>query len=149
MPNTLPIPGIFPSKREKYPGSQEAIRDPHRTQIRKQTLPQESEIHLNLLRYLDTHPQVSQRELADHLGVSLGKTNYCLKALIEKGWVKANNFKNSNNKAAYAYLLTPKGIERKAQITVRYLRSKINEFEQLKSEIEQLESEIKGGYTND
>jgi EPS-associated MarR family transcriptional regulator len=74
--------------------------------------------------------------------VSVGKINYCLKALIEKGWVKANNFKNNKNKAAYAYLLTPKGIEQKAQITIRYLRTKMQEYESLKQEIDQLQTEV-------
>ena len=85
---------------------------------------------------------MTQRELATALGVSLGKVNYCLKALIEKGWVKANNFRNHNNKAAYAYLLTPKGLERKAQITVRFLKRKVEEYEALKQEIEQLQREV-------
>ncbi len=101
------------------------------------------EIHLKLLRYLEEHPQVSQRELAEHLGVSLGKANYCVNALIEKGQVKANNFKNSVNKRAYLYLLTPKGIEAKAQISVRFLQRKKEEYEALRAEIEQLHNELK------
>ena len=101
------------------------------------------EIHLRLLRYLEKHPQVSQRELAEYLGVSLGKANYCLKAVIEKGQVKARNFKNSNNKRAYLYLLTPKGIEAKAQISVRFLQRKMDEYEALHVEIEQLRNELK------
>ena len=76
--------------------------------------------------------------------MSLGKVNYCIKALVQKGWVKANNFKNNKNKAAYAYLLTPKGIEQKAKITMRYLNSKMAEYEALKQEIEQLKAETKG-----
>jgi len=100
------------------------------------------EIHLKVLRHLEGHPDVTQRELAHHLGVSLGKANYCLKALIDRGWVKANNFKNSNNKAAYAYLLTPRGIEEKAQITIRFLKCKMLEYEQLKAEIAELEREV-------
>ncbi len=100
------------------------------------------EIHLRLLRYLEEHPQVSQRELAEHLGVSLGKANYCLKALIEKGQVKARNFKNSTNKRAYLYLLTPKGIEAKAQISVSFLHRKMDEYEALHVEIEQLRNEL-------
>ena len=80
------------------------------------------ESHYRLLRLLDSSPNLSQRELARELGVSLGKVNYCVNALIEKGWVKARNFRNSNNKLAYAYLLTPRGIEQKAAITVYFLR---------------------------
>ena len=101
-----------------------------------------NDTHLKVLRHLEGNPEITQRELAKELGISLGKANYCLRALIEKGWVKANNFKNSNNKSAYAYLLTPTGIERKAQITTRYLRRKMEEYEALKREIEQLKAEV-------
>ncbi|MGK2925973.1 MAG: MarR family EPS-associated transcriptional regulator [Lysobacterales bacterium] len=108
-----------------------------------------SDTHLKVLRYLEDNPEITQRELARELGISLGKANYCLKALIEKGWVKANNFKNSNNKAAYAYLLTPTGIERKAQITARYLRRKMEEYEDLKQEIAQLQREMEAPNDDD
>ena len=85
---------------------------------------------------------MTQRELAEELGVSLGKANYCLKALIEKGLVKASNFKNSANKRAYLYNLTPKGIEAKAQISVKFLQRKMREYDLLRREIEQLQSEL-------
>ena len=100
------------------------------------------ETHLSLLRYLEEHPQVSQRELAEHLGVSLGKTNYCLRALVEKGLVKARNFKNNRNKRAYLYILTPKGLDVKARITARFLKRKVSEYERLKAEIATLEAEL-------
>ena len=103
---------------------------------------QTTETHLKVLRCIEEKPEITQRELAQELGVSLGKVNYCLKALIQRGWVKVNNFKNSNNKSAYAYLLTPKGIERKTKITARYLRSKIDEYETLRKEIEMLRREV-------
>ena len=103
---------------------------------------QTTETHLKVLRRIEANPEITQRELARELGISLGKTNYCLKALIQKGWIKANNFKNNKNKAAYAYLLTPKGIEQKAQITVRYLKKKVQEYESLKQEIADLQSEM-------
>ena len=74
------------------------------------------EIHLKVLREIEGNPEITQRELAQNLGVSLGKANYCLKALIDRGWVKAKNFTNSHNKTAYAYLLTPSGIEEKARM---------------------------------
>jgi len=106
------------------------------------------EIHLKVLRHLEAHPDVTQRELAQHLGISLGKANYCLKALIDKGWVKANNFKNSKNKAAYAYLLTPSGLEQKAKITLRFFAKKMQEYEQLKQEIKELEREVNGNGGN-
>lgn len=94
-----------------------------------------------LLKMLEDNPGLSQRELARRLGVSLGKTNYCLNALIEKGLVKINNFRNSDNKLAYAYLLTPRGIEEKARITVEFLRYKVQEYERLRQEIDELRRE--------
>lgn len=100
------------------------------------------DIHYRVLKIVHDQPQITQRELADELGVSLGKANYCLKALVEKGLVKANNFKNSNNKMAYAYLLTPKGIDAKARMTVSFLRRKMDEYEALKQEIDQLKAEL-------
>ncbi|MFC1605438.1 MarR family EPS-associated transcriptional regulator [Pseudomonadota bacterium] len=105
---------------------------------------QPTDIHLKVLRQIEGNPSITQRELAQELGVSLGKTNYCLKALIDRGWVKVNNFKNSSNKAAYAYLLTPSGIEEKAKITVRFLKQRIEDYEQLKREIAELEAEVNG-----
>ncbi len=104
--------------------------------------PSPQETHLKVLRHLEDNPNVTQRELAETLGVSLGKTNYCLKALINKGLVKAKNFKNSANKRAYLYILTPKGIETKTRISVRFLQRKMEEYEALKLEIEQLKSEL-------
>ena len=98
--------------------------------------------HYKLFKILETNPGISQRELAAELGVSLGKANYCIKALIDKGQVKANNFKNARNKAAYFYLLTPKGVNAKARITGAYLQRKIEEYEGLRDEIEQLQTEI-------
>ena len=100
------------------------------------------EAHYRLLRLLDASPSLTQRELARGMGVSLGKFNYCVNALIEKGWIKARNFRNSNNKLAYAYLLTPRGIEQKAAITVHFLRRKIAEYEALKREIDVLRREV-------
>ena len=101
------------------------------------------EIHLKVLRHLENDPEITQRELAKKLGISLGKANYCLKALIDKGLIKAGNFKNSNNKSAYIYLLTPKGIEEKSRITIHFLKRKIEEYEQLQVEIDQLRREAK------
>lgn len=85
---------------------------------------------------------MTQRELADALGVSLGKVNYCLKALIGRGFVKVENFRGSKNKRAYAYLLTPEGFSRKAKLTVLYLSMKMMEYDGLKREIEQLKYDI-------
>ena len=97
-----------------------------------------TEAYLKILRHIETNPEASQRQLAKNLGVSVGKVNYCLKALIDKGFVKAGNFKRSANKLSYLYLLTPSGIEEKANLTVRFLKSKIMEHEKITQEIEQL-----------
>lgn len=102
------------------------------------------EIHLRVLRELSDNPKITQRELARNLGVSLGKANYCLRALIERGFVKARNFRNSNRKRAYLYILTPQGIEAKAGISVAFLRQKMEEYERLKAEIAQLQRELSG-----
>jgi EPS-associated MarR family transcriptional regulator len=99
--------------------------------------------HYQVLKILEKNPQISQRELARELGVSLGKANYCIKALVKKGLVKAKNFKNSANKSAYFYVLTTKGIEAKARISVRFLQRKIDEYEALKMEIEQIKQDVK------
>ncbi|HLP97539.1 MAG TPA: MarR family EPS-associated transcriptional regulator [Sideroxyarcus sp.] len=97
--------------------------------------------HYGLLKTLEENPGLSQRDLAKRLGVSLGKVNYCLNALVEKGSLKINNFRNSDNKLAYAYLLTPRGVEEKARITVQFLKYKVQEYERLKREIDELQRE--------
>ena len=102
----------------------------------------QEENHLRVLRLLEVNPQLSQRNLADALGISLGKTNYCLKALLGKGFIKMQSFNKSQNKLAYAYLLTPTGITEKAGLTVRFLARKVAEFESLTLEIETLKSEV-------
>lgn len=100
------------------------------------------ERQLDALRLLETNPEMTQRELAEALGVSLGAANYCLKALVEKGWVKLENFQNNPNKLGYLYLLTPMGMAAKTTLTARFLRRKLAEYEALKAEIEQLQSEV-------
>jgi EPS-associated MarR family transcriptional regulator len=100
------------------------------------------EIHYKLLKILQDHPNVSQRELGRKMGVSLGKTNYCLRALINKGWIKAASFRRSENKVAYSYLLTPRGIKGKIQAATYFLGMKIAEYEALEKEIEQLSIEV-------
>ena len=101
------------------------------------------EVRYRLLSHLADHPQATQRELAHALGVSVGKVNYCLKALIGKGWLKARNFKNSKNKSAYAYYLTPKGLDEKINVTVAFLRRKIEEYDVIAKEIERLSAEVR------
>lgn len=99
------------------------------------------EYRYKIFKLVESHPEISQRELARELGISLGKANYCMKALIEKGLLKVGNFRNSKNKMAYIYKLTPKGIEEKSNVTVRFLKQKMTEYESLKSEIEFLRQE--------
>ena len=91
-----------------------------------------------ILRLIEQNPAINQREIARELGISLGKVNFCLKALIEKGVLKANSFLNSRNKRAYAYVLTPRGIEERARITLRFLKKKVDEYEALQREISEL-----------
>lgn len=102
------------------------------------------EVQYKLMRLIESNPEMSQRDVARELGISLGRVNYCLQALMQKGWVKVANFKNSQNKAAYMYLLTPRGIEQKASLAVRFLKIKIVEYERLRAEIRKMRTEAKG-----
>ena len=99
------------------------------------------ETHLKVLCLLESAPHITQRKLAESLGVSLGKTNFCLNALLDKGLVKMENFRTSSRKLNYAYLLTPSGIAEKAILTQRFLKRKMEEYDALKAEIEQLKQE--------
>ena len=99
-------------------------------------------IRYRILRLLAENPEISQREMARRLDLSLGKTNYCLRAVIDKGWVKARSFKNSNKKSAYLDQLTRSGIAAKARITRRFLARKVEEYERLQEEIQQLRAEV-------
>ena len=101
------------------------------------------EIHLHLLKLVEQNPSWTQRQLAQSLGVSLGKTNYCLKALKEKGWVKWGNFSQNPNKLSYMHLLTPQGIAQKLRLTNHFLRRKEAEYDQLHAEIRALREELK------
>lgn len=100
------------------------------------------ETRYKLLKLLEQKPSLNQRELASELGISLGKTNYCLKALVEKGWVKVGNFRQNPQKMKYAYLLTPKGLEEKTRVTLRFLKYKQQEYEVLLDELEELHKEV-------
>ena len=102
----------------------------------------DTEAHYRVLKALEANPNLSQRKLAAELGISVGKANYCIKALIDKGWVKARNFRNSDNKLAYAYVLTPSGIRRKTKMTMRFLERRRCEFEALRREIAVLSAEL-------
>ncbi len=102
----------------------------------------DDELRYRLLGLLAANPRLSQREIAHVLELSLGKVNYCLRTLAEKGWVKARNFKNSRNKLAYMYLLTPSGLEEKARVTYQFLLAKLTEVDTLRKEIEALRDEV-------
>ncbi|MBI3562311.1 MAG: MarR family EPS-associated transcriptional regulator [Gammaproteobacteria bacterium] len=103
------------------------------------------EIEYRLLKLLEKDPHLSQRALAKQTGVSLGKVNYCLRALVDTGIIKAKNFYHNQNKLAYAYFLTPKGLQEKAHVTYRFLQRKIDEYETLRVEIETLRAEFVRG----
>lgn len=100
------------------------------------------EVQYRLLKLLEPSPDLTQRQVAQVLGMSLGKVNYCLKALIARGCIKAANFRNSRNKSAYLYLLTPRGLQEKARVTARFLQIKMREYAALKDEIEQIRNEL-------
>lgn len=101
------------------------------------------ELEYRVLKWLQNNPDVTQRQLASELGVSLGKVNFLLKSLTQVGWVKLENFKRSNNKMGYAYLLTPSGLMEMAKITRSFLERKEVEYQQLENEIQQLRAEVK------
>jgi EPS-associated MarR family transcriptional regulator len=101
-----------------------------------------TETHLKILKHIESNPHISQRQLAQELGVSVGKINYCVRALITKGLVKASNFKHSSDKMRFLYLLTPAGIEEKARLTASFLKRKIAEHEKITQEIEQLKRDV-------
>lgn len=105
------------------------------------------DLHFRVLKHLQDNPDLSQRELARRLGVSNGKLNYCMKALIEKGLVKLGNFANSKHHLKYAYLLTPAGIAQKANMTSRFLKRKMAEYEALQAEIATLQAEVSAAHS--
>ncbi|MDA8869450.1 MarR family EPS-associated transcriptional regulator [Methylophilaceae bacterium] len=106
----------------------------------RNTLPktQHPDTHYKVMDLIQKNPDITQRQLASKLDISLGSIHYCLKALAHKGWLKAGNFKQNPNKSAYLYLLTTKGITHKSKLAIEFLRRKKNEYEKLKSEIEEL-----------
>ncbi|HUP59831.1 MAG TPA: MarR family EPS-associated transcriptional regulator [Thermoanaerobaculia bacterium] len=102
------------------------------------------DLRYQLLKMLEASPNLSQRELAGALGISVGKVNYCVKALVRKGWVKARNFKNSRNKLAYTYYLTPRGLDEKSQLAIEFLKIKLREVEGLRAEIAEMQRQARG-----
>lgn len=101
----------------------------------------QKDIRLDLLRRLESNPTLTQRALSKEMGVSLGKVNYCIKQLTEKGLIKISNFRQNPNKVGYVYILTPRGIEEKTKLTFSFLKRKVIEFEVLKKEINELKLE--------
>ena len=99
-----------------------------------------SEIELEILRNIEENPNLTQRQMAKDLGISLGKTNYLIKSLLGKGLIKLNNFRTSDNKLGYLYLLTPEGIEIRRKLTILFLQRKSEEFDKLKKEMEHIEN---------
>jgi EPS-associated MarR family transcriptional regulator len=104
----------------------------------------DEETRYRLLKLLSANPELSQRQLAEALGVSVGKANYCLRALLDRGLVKVRNFRDSSNKLAYAYYLTPKGAQAKVTATAQFLKRKVREYQQIQQEIEELKREVQG-----
>lgn len=100
-------------------------------------------IRYRLLKLVADRPDISQREIAQEMGVSLGRVNYCLKAMVEKGWLKIGNFRRNRDKRRYSYLLTPRGIKEKSQVTARFLMTKMNEYDALRAEIDRLRTEVR------
>ena len=109
-------------------------------------MPSES-THYHLLKLIEANPYMGQRELAQAMDVSLGKVNYCIKALVDKGFVKLENFRKKEDKRAYAYLLTRKGIEEKARVTVAFLQRKLDEYDSVRREIKELRKEVEKSAT--
>ncbi|WP_417525559.1 MarR family EPS-associated transcriptional regulator [Marinovum sp.] len=105
----------------------------------------QQDVRFRILRLLDGNPQMSQRALSRELGISLGAVNYCLSALVAKGQLKISNFRASNKKLRYAYVLTPKGVAEKTALTSRFLQRKLNEYDALKAEIESLQEDLELG----
>ena len=103
------------------------------------------EVYYNLLKMLSQNPRLSQRDMAKDMGVSLGKINYCISELTSKGWIKIIQFKSIKNKSSYTYILTPKGIEEKAILTINFLKRKIKEYEEIKKQIRDLHDEVEKG----
>jgi EPS-associated MarR family transcriptional regulator len=102
----------------------------------------QEDTYFRVLRMLQDNPDMTQREIAEKLGISTSGLNYCLKALIDKGWVKVQNFTQSKNKFGYIYVLTPQGVAEKAVLTGRFLKRKMVEYESLKAEIDTLRAEV-------
>jgi len=116
----------------------------HKQIMNSKSKTQHPDTHYKVMDLIHKQPDISQRELAKSAGISLGSMHYCLKALAEKGWIKAGNFKNNPDKSVYLYLLTPEGITQKSKLAIDFLRRKKQEYDELKHEIEALTEELDG-----
>jgi len=103
----------------------------------------EQEIRYRLLKILAEEPKLGQREMAKRMGISLGKVNFCVSELAAKGWIKITRLKNARKKIPYIYMLTPKGLEEKGELTVRFLKRKVSEYEEIKVQISEIYQEVK------
>ena len=103
----------------------------------------EQEIHYRLLKILAKEPQLGQREMAKKMGISLGKVNFCVSELAAKGWIKITRLKSARKKIPYIYMLTPKGLEEKGKLTIRFLKRKVSEYEEIKVQISEIYQEVK------
>ena len=103
----------------------------------------EQEIRYHLLKILAKEPQLGQREMAKRMGISLGKVNFCVSELAAKGWIKITRLKSARKKIPYIYMLTPKGLEEKGKLTVRFLKRKVSEYEEIKVQISDIYQEVK------
>ena len=121
------------------------MNDPSKNSIDDTGRGAKAELRLRVLCALEANPELSQRQLAVKLGVSLGGVNYAMKALVERGFVKVDNFRKSGNKVAYLYMLTPRGVAEKASLATTFLGRKLEEYEVLRQEIEALKGEVSSG----
>ena len=103
----------------------------------------EQEIRYRLLKILAREPQLGQRDMAKRMGISLGKVNFCVSELADKGWIKVTRLKSARKKIPYIYMLTPKGLEEKGKLTVRFLKRKVSEYEEIKMQISEIYQEVK------
>lgn len=139
MANRCCVTVAYPKRFAGHAAYREAVHPMTSRQAKLQ-----EDTYFRVMRILQENPDLTQRELADKLGISVGGLNYCLKALMDKGMVKMKNFANSKNKFGYVYVLTPSGMAEKAAITQRFLKRKMDEYEALKAEIETLRLEFEG-----
>ena len=119
--------------------------DTHNNHSPGESLSRQESLDFELLALLEREPQLSQREMAGRLGISLGRTNYCLRALVDKGAIKLGNFRASRTKLSYAYRLTPTGISRRVSLTRRFLERKLAEYDRLEAQIAELRRELGEG----